>query len=576
MSAGKLVEQASGQVYPLGFEVVTIGRHPDNTVVVPDPQASRHHAEITMQGSRWVMQDLGSANGTYVNGERIVGPHVLKDGDLLGIGQARFSAEISTPISVQDTLVERRRPGPARLPAESRRRAILFVGLATIAILAVILAVALLLQPRDLGPSQPSDQPATTPVAGGPAHVSNGSPTVPSTSRPTATALPTIAPASLRPTLLPRIHPTPQIEPTSLLPFIGYFRAEPSTIAPGECTRLQWGDIGNATRLVLSGVGQVDATGKIDVCPDSSTTYTLEATGGGGTTQRSTEVTLQQPPGPIIEYFRVVPSIIAPGDCAQLEWGTVQNALSASVEPGIGGVGTPGSAEVCPGATTTYILAAQSPEGTGTARATLIVSSEAVQQPVIAFFTANPANIQAGECTTLGWGKVDYATTVTIDNGIGGVGTPGSRELCPAATTEYVMKAEGPGGTSEARLTVTVSPGRLADLPDLIVESILFEPNPCFRLLKCKVRVKVRNDGTLEAGHFVVRWAPQGAEAVPVEWDLPGLPANQDKVLSYTWIPARVEDRWPTSAQADAYQEVEEIEEGLGNVVEQTITVVER
>ena len=572
MSAGRLVEQASGQAHPLGFEVVTIGRHPDNTVVVPEPQASRHHAEIAMQGGRWVIQDLGSANGTLVNGEKIGGPHVLKDGDQVEIGRTRFQLEIALPASAQDTLVERYPPRPTRPPTPRETRTVLIAALASVAILAVILVVALLLRPG--GRVQP--QPTATVAAAGAILTSDVPPTSALASRPTATALPTIAPPTPQPTVPPRVQPTPQMEPTSVRPLIGYFRAEPSTIAPGECARLQWGDVENASQLVLSGVGQVGPSGQIDMCPDSSQTYTLEASGPGGSTAEQAEVTVQQPPGPIIEYFRAVPSIIAPGDCAQLEWGTVQNALSASIEPDIGGVGTPGSTNVCPSATTTYLLSAQNPEGTIVARTTLLVSSEAAQQPVISFFTANPASVQAGECTTLSWGKVDYATTVTIDNGIGGVGTPGSREICPAATTDYVMRAVGPAGTNETQLTVAVLPGRLADLPDLIIESIVFEPNPCFRLLKCKVRVKVRNDGTVDAGHFVVRWAPEGAEAVPVEWDLPGLPANQDRELSYTWIPARIEERWSTTARADAYREVDEIEDTQGNVLEQTITVVER
>ncbi|MFN2291920.1 MAG: FHA domain-containing protein [Anaerolineae bacterium] len=572
MSAGKLVEQASGHAYPLGFEVVTIGRHPDNTVVVPDPQASRHHAEIAMQGGRWVIQDLSSANGTYVNGEKIVGPHVLMDGDRVGIGKTQFQLQIPVPASAQDTLVERQPFRPGRPPSVRETRTVLLAALASVAILAVILVVALWLQPG----SQVQPQPTATSAAAGPVPTSDGSPTSALASRPTATALPTIAPPTPEPTRPPLIRPTPVMEPTSALPFIGEFRAEPSTIAPGECTRLHWDGVENASEVVLTSVGRVGPTGKIDVCPDSSRTYTIEASGAGGSTTSETGVTVQQPPGPIIEYFRAVPSIIAPGDCAQLEWGAVENALSASIEPAIGGVGTPGNAEVCPSATTTYLLSAENPEGTVIARTTLLVSSEAAQQPVVAFFTANPASVQTGQCTTLSWGKVDYATSVTIDNGIGGVGTPGSREICPAATTSYVMTVEGPAGTIVTELTVTVSPEPLPDLPDLIIESIVFEPNPCFRLLKCKVRVKVRNDGIVDADHFVVRWAPEGAEAVPVEWDVPGLPANQERELSYTWIPARTEERWLTTARADAYREVEEIEDGQANVLEQTITVVER
>jgi hypothetical protein len=231
---------------------------------------------------------------------------------------------------------------------------------------------------------------------------------------------------------------------------------------------------------------------------------------------------------------------------------------------------------VCPGATTTYVLTAQNPEATNSARTTLIVSSEAIQVPVIPFFTANPGSIQAGECTTLSWGRVDYAASVTIDSGIGGVGTPGSQEVCPGTTSTYVMTATGPGGTATLDVTVSVSPGRLASLPDLVIESIVFEPNPCFRAHKCKVRVKVRNDGPQSAGHFVLRWAPEGAEAVPVEWDLDGLGSGQEKLLSYTWIPDRLQDSWRTEAIVDANNEVAEIEEGEANSLEQFITVIER
>jgi hypothetical protein len=47
-------------------------------------------------------------------------------------------------------------------------------------------------------------------------------------------------------------------------------------------------------------------------------------------------------------------------------------------------------------------------------------------------------------------------------------------------------------------------------------------------------------------------------------------------VLSYTWIPPRVEEGLVTRARADAYREVEEIEDGEGNILEQTINVLER
>jgi hypothetical protein len=319
----------------------------------------------------------------------------------------------------------------------------------------------------------------------------------------------------------------------------------------------------------------VASEGRIDICLDSAKTYTLRAEGTDGETVQRVTIDVEPPTGAFVEYFRVVPSIINPGQCAQLEWGHVGNATAALIEPGIGGVGTPGSMEVCPGATTRYVLTARHPEGDVTAHATLVVSDAGAQQPVIAFFTANPGSIEAGQCTTLEWGKVDYAAEVTINYAIGGVATPGSHEVCPATTTTYVMTALGPGGTAEQSVTVNVSPGQLADLPDLVVESILFEPNPCYRAQKCKVRLTVRNDGSQDAGHFILRWAPEGEEAIPVEWDLPGLSAGEEKELSYTWIPARTGDSVRTVAVVDANDDVNEIEEAAANSLEQVVTVLE-
>jgi hypothetical protein len=322
-------------------------------------------------------------------------------------------------------------------------------------------------------------------------------------------------------------------------------------------------------------VGPVGTSGKVDVCLDTSKTYTLKATGAGGATEKRVRITVEPPAGPVIAYFRVIPSIISPGDCAQLEWGKVENASSATIEPGVGGVGTPGTLEVCPGSTTTYVLTAKNPEGDSTAETTLQVSSGTESRPVISFFTADPASVVAGECTTLRWGKVDYATSVTIDHNIGGVATPGSKEVCPGTTTTFVMTAEGPGGTTKYELTINVSPEQMADLPDLVLESILFEPNPCYRGQKCRVRVKVRNDGPEDAEHFVVRWAPEGEAEVPVEWDMDSLAAGEEKELVYPWIPRRVDENWRTVALLDLNNEVDEIEEGAGNRLEQFITVLE-
>jgi hypothetical protein len=588
MSMAQLVEQVTGQVYPLGYEPVTIGRHEDNAVVLPDPLASRHHAEIAMQAGRWVVRDLGSVNGTYVNGQRIAAPQMLNHSDSIQVGHTRFEVWLleamakqdTLTMARQDTLVERLRPEDVLKTRPRGAWLPVILGLVA-AVVVVAITVGLLIALTGPGTSEATPQPpSATPLTQVAVVATPTQPPAPTDTsrpgRPTATALPTIAPPSPQPTpSQPTDAPPAATDTPGALPVIGFFYADPDTVETGQCARMYWGQVQNADSVTLSGVGQVSSSGRLDICLDSTKTYTLRAEGPGGAAEQNVQITVRPPSGSIIEYFRVVPSFIAPGDCALLEWGKVDNATSAVIEPGLGGVGTPGSQEVCPDTTTTYVLTARNPDGSNTAWITLIVSSESAQNPVIAFFTANPGSIQAGQCTMLEWGKVDYATEVTVAPGIGGVGTPGSKEVCPGATTTYVMTAVGPAGTAESSLTVAVSAGALESLPDLVVESILFTPNPCFRGQKCKVQVTVRNDGPVGAEHFVVRWAPAGTEAVPVEWEVDLLGSGEQKELKYTWIPTRAEESWRTSAAVDVYGEVEEIEEDEANKLDQDIAVLE-
>ncbi|MEJ2733945.1 MAG: FHA domain-containing protein [Anaerolineae bacterium] len=577
MDMGQLVEQGTNEVFPLGFEPVSIGRHGDNEVILPDPQVSRHHAEILMQGGRWVVADLGSANGTFVNGQQLTGPQVLNHGDLLRVGQTQFRVEIAGAIAAQDTLVEALPTVEAAPAAEPKLpRMLVILAWTAVALIAVTLILVFVVRPLVEGSRDTATATPTTSAAIEATGVQSATATPAIPVRPTKTAIPTIAPPTPRPTNLPATETLPAVTNTPAPePVIGFFRSSQNAIEQGQCVRLEWGQVENAKRITLTDVGQVGTSGKVDICLDASKTYILKVAGTGGTTQESIQITVRPPAGPVVDYFRVIPSIIAPGDCAQLEWGKVENATSASIEPGIGGVGTPGTQEVCPGGTTTYVLTAKNPEGDNTAETTLYVSSGTESRPVIAFFTADPANVVAGECTTLRWGKVDYATSVTIDHNIGGVATPGSKEVCPGTTTTFRMTAEGPGGTTEYELTINVLPEQLADLPDLVLESILFEPNPCYRGQKCRVRIKVRNDGPMDAEHFVVRWAPEGEAEVPVEWDMDSLAAGEEKELAYPWIPSRAGEDWQTMALVDLNNEVDEIEEGPGNRLEQFITVLE-
>lgn len=76
----------AGQSFDLNKPVITIGREASNDIVLEDPQVSRHHARLTLQGAGYVIEDLGSTNGTFINGQRVMGARPINDGDTLGLG----------------------------------------------------------------------------------------------------------------------------------------------------------------------------------------------------------------------------------------------------------------------------------------------------------------------------------------------------------------------------------------------------------------------------------------------------------------------------------------------------------
>ena len=75
-----------GRRISLGSEPLVIGRLVENAIVFEDPNVSRKHAEIVASGGGWVVRDLGSTNGTKVNGTTIAGERALRDGDIVSFG----------------------------------------------------------------------------------------------------------------------------------------------------------------------------------------------------------------------------------------------------------------------------------------------------------------------------------------------------------------------------------------------------------------------------------------------------------------------------------------------------------
>ncbi len=74
-------------VIPLGTAQITLGRAPDSTLVIDDDYASSRHARLYPGDDGWIVEDLGSTNGTWIDRTRITSPTVLPPGVPLRIGR---------------------------------------------------------------------------------------------------------------------------------------------------------------------------------------------------------------------------------------------------------------------------------------------------------------------------------------------------------------------------------------------------------------------------------------------------------------------------------------------------------
>jgi pSer/pThr/pTyr-binding forkhead associated (FHA) protein len=110
----------SGVPYELVDEAITIGRGPDNTIVVNDPSISTHHAQLLLEHDTYRLTDLDSTNGTRVNGKPVT-ETVLRFDDRIrfGAAEARYeSAEVggSKPLPKPEGIKAQFREGGAELP----------------------------------------------------------------------------------------------------------------------------------------------------------------------------------------------------------------------------------------------------------------------------------------------------------------------------------------------------------------------------------------------------------------------------------------------------------------------------
>ena len=108
--------QFRGTLFPIRSAEVILGRSSYASIVVNNPLASREHAVVRAVGGRLEVQDLGSKNGTYVNGKRIQGTYGVDDGDVIKIGTDVLEV---AKVSALDPQQLRMATEPGRTPAQS-------------------------------------------------------------------------------------------------------------------------------------------------------------------------------------------------------------------------------------------------------------------------------------------------------------------------------------------------------------------------------------------------------------------------------------------------------------------------
>jgi hypothetical protein len=76
-----------GKAFELTSDSVSIGREAANDIVIQDTEISRNHARIIRRGGGFMLEDLGSTNGTFINGQHVSSPRAVVPGDEIGLGE---------------------------------------------------------------------------------------------------------------------------------------------------------------------------------------------------------------------------------------------------------------------------------------------------------------------------------------------------------------------------------------------------------------------------------------------------------------------------------------------------------
>ena len=364
-SSPELIVQHTGQVFPLGTTDVSIGSEEDNGIILADPRVSPHHAIISWQAdaNAHFIDDLGSDQGTYVNGVRVEAPRMLRHGDSIRMGNTVMDLKLPP---LPDAAIA------GALPPLGAGRGRVFVqepglgwphhrnpGRCHYHLHGLVRHTA-----ADGGKGTPTVI-IQSPAAG--AQIGVGNELV---LQATASGAKDITLLELRvdgSLVATASDPNGTSSLTVTKAWLFTTPGEHVISADAYTASEKTSKPASVKVTVLATGSRITPTLEPDQPTDTPTPTVTPSP-----TPEDTPTPTNVPP-PQVEYFQASPASISAGDCTTLQWGKVTNATEASIEPGLGGVGTPGSETVCPIETTTYILTAMGPGGITQASTTVTV-----------------------------------------------------------------------------------------------------------------------------------------------------------------------------------------------------------
>jgi pSer/pThr/pTyr-binding forkhead associated (FHA) protein/uncharacterized protein YgiM (DUF1202 family) len=470
-----------GQVYTMLGNTLTIGRAQDNDVVLDDPQVSRHHARVLRRGDQIIVEDLGSTNGTLVNGRRISGQHILQPTETIAVGASVFSVEgfpAPNTVAVRPVRENVSSPPPAREKVQespsgegSPWLAIGWLGGLLIVVVLILtfagLTAWLLTRNRvQATPSTPSIF-IQAPVAGSQVPVNQPVAVNATASDPDGITRVELwvggnvvdqqqsAAPEGQPTFPVTLHWTPTVAGGYTLELRAY--DSQGTVSPPT------------TVMITVGAGGDGAVGVV-VTPTPRAPTEPPTPVGPAAALTTTDLNVREGPGenyPVVGLLPVNTEVEVTGKDPDGIWwqiayppGTAERAwIYAPFTRESNAENVPVVETPLPPTLTPTITSTPTTQPTSTRTPTPTPTATTVPLTPIVEFGATNTTIDAGQCTTLQW-HIENVTAAYLNGGefsnFGVAGPVGSRQVCPSDTTLYTLRAETSAGTIEKSVTVTV------------------------------------------------------------------------------------------------------------------------